>query len=104
MRQGSPVSASFRAHSATKSRLRGIIFRTPITPVVPLNFGERLNSMDGKCSFYQQEKYFYSSETGECTFYQQGTYFYAMKGGETLFYQRDKYLYSMDGTSKYYFS
>lgn len=58
-----------------------------------------LYSTDGKYSFYQKGKYFYSAETGECAFYQQGDCFYAMKNSETLYYQRDKYLYSMDGTT-----
>ena len=63
-----------------------------------------LYSIDGKWSFYQQGKYFYSADGGECVFYQQGNHFYAMKGGQTLFYQSGKYLYSMDGQAKYYFS
>jgi len=63
-----------------------------------------LFSMDGKYSFYQNEKYFYSADSGECVFYQNGDYFYSTKSSETLFHQSGKYLYSMDGQAKYYFS
>jgi uncharacterized cupin superfamily protein len=62
-----------------------------------------LHSMDGKHSFYQKGKYFYSAENGECVFYQQGTSFYSTKTRERLFYQNDEYLHSIDGTAKYYF-
>jgi hypothetical protein len=63
-----------------------------------------LYSMDGKYSFYQNGKHFYSADNNECVFYQQGDYFYSMKDGQTLFYQKGKYLYSMDAVTKYYFS
>jgi hypothetical protein len=62
-----------------------------------------LYNMDGKYSFYQNGKYFYSTDNNECVFYQNGDYFYSMKTGVTLFHQNGKYLYSMDGTTKYYF-
>jgi hypothetical protein len=66
--------------------------------------GVHLYSTDGKYSFYQNGKYFYSTDNNECVFYQQGDYFYSMKTNETLFRQSGKYLYLMDAQAKYYFS
>ena len=62
-----------------------------------------LYSMDGKHSFYQNGKYFYSAENGECVFYQQGTSFYSTTTRERFFYQDGECLYSIDGAAKYYF-
>ncbi|MFY9835684.1 MAG: hypothetical protein WAK55_04310 [Xanthobacteraceae bacterium] len=62
-----------------------------------------LYSMDGKHSFYQNGKYFYSAENGEYVFYRQGTSFYSTKTRERFFYQDGECLYSIDGVAKYYF-
>jgi hypothetical protein len=62
-----------------------------------------LYSTDGKYTFYQKGKYFYSVGNDKCEFYQQGKYFYSIKSGQPISYKDGEYLHSMDGAVKYFF-